>query len=876
MAGRFFGGGNNVEINIIAHDQASGVFGSVGRSLEHAFGNLLSSTVIGGLNLIGDTVGGLASQAVSAASSFQGLQIQLEGLMARELANQYNLAHTVTETTSLVSQLTDEQKGDLASLQFEFEGLSLAVERAEVSYAKMVEKHGEMSIEARTAAHSLEAARQKMEAARLEVDALSSSEGALVTVTRSWVTDTRNAGQMLTEAKEPARALLQWVKEMAVTTPFTVQSLSNTLAMSMALGFTSDEAKILTTSIGDFTAGMGLTDEHLQRIIYNFGQMKTAGKLTGREIRDLTNSLVPVGEILKIVAEKFGVTEDAAKEMLSEGAIPIQEFFDAFVAFSDRDFSGAMERMSGTMATVLSNIQDFIGSIIGGEMLLPLITTFSKKASELLANLMNPENVKKFTSMGYVLDELFKRLLAKLGPLVESFTNLGSAILKAFGIDLGQFNLFDFIWDAAGALNGLIEDFTGFVDWLATLPEKFKTAVSENTVLQDFFADVQTALGNLRDWWLNNGEGFMASLSALGGALAGIGGNLVALALDTLGAALVNLSQALKDNGPTINENIKKIADFMTENKDVIAGFAVGFGAVQVAVVGLNGALSVLAFLLAIVLSPLFILAAVVGILVGLMVYLGDAVLDSFGKVHTFTDSLVFGFWLVAAFLSKLAGEVVAFMWSGIVAGLQLLGIFVLTQVWFFKTLGELAAEVFTALRVAWLQFRVWLTLKWLDLKMWLNTLVSNISAIITFASDPDHWAAIGRYIIQGFWDGIKTKWAELILWLTSAAAGVTAIFTGAWEVKSPSRVFYGIGGNLIEGLEMGMSDRLSRMVGTGLLANQLGTVPAMVGGGSDNSRSYSETHNYGGITINDEATGRRLRARMRRSELSERERLMS
>ncbi|MHA2086199.1 MAG: hypothetical protein ACXABD_20845, partial [Candidatus Thorarchaeota archaeon] len=75
--------------------------------------------------------------------------------------------------------------------------------------------------------------------------------------------------QALTQITEKAQELLGWVREVAVTTPFSVESLAQALAYGQAFGFNVEQSKRLTLATGDFVAGMGLTDQHMQRIIYN-------------------------------------------------------------------------------------------------------------------------------------------------------------------------------------------------------------------------------------------------------------------------------------------------------------------------------------------------------------------------------------------------------------------------------------------------------------------------------------------------------------------------------------------------------------------------------------------------------------------------------
>ena len=106
-------------------------------------------------------------------------------------------------------------------------------------------------------------------------------------------------GRALAAAQRPAANMVQWMQRLAVTTPFTRQDISETMAFSMAMGFTAKQSKELTLAIGEFVSGMGLSTEVMERIVLQFGQMQAGGKLFGTELRDLARgAFVPVNQIL--------------------------------------------------------------------------------------------------------------------------------------------------------------------------------------------------------------------------------------------------------------------------------------------------------------------------------------------------------------------------------------------------------------------------------------------------------------------------------------------------------------------------------------------------------------------------------------------------
>ena len=224
-----------------------------------------------------------------------------------------------------------------------------------------------------------------------------------------------------------AQELLYWVRQVAVTTPFSVTTLGSTLAMAQAYGFTTEEAKKLIVSTGNFTAAMGLEDEVLKRIIYNMGQMTAAGKPTGRELRDLSNSFVPIG----ILAERFGKRMNKSKaeilDMFSSGKISAKAFIAEFEAMVDEDFPNAMERMSKTFAAVINNLKDLMQSLIGYEIFGPVADLISSQMQSILSGLLSEESYTQAARIGQTILDAYERLsFAMQASVIPAFSNFFS------------------------------------------------------------------------------------------------------------------------------------------------------------------------------------------------------------------------------------------------------------------------------------------------------------------------------------------------------------------------------------------------------------------------------------------------------------------
>lgn len=225
-----------------------------------------------------------------------------------------------------------------------------------------------------------------------------------------------------------AEQLIYWVRQLAVTTPFSVESVGRMLALSQAYGFSVVESKKLTESVGNFTAAMGLQDDTMRRIIYNMGQMVSQGKPTGRELRDLSNSFVPIGTIADRFAKSLGTSRAEILKMFSTGKIGAKQFVAEFVKMVDEDFPNAMVRMSRTFVAVQNNIQDLIQSLLGYEVLGPVADKIAGTLQDLLQSVLTPENYAIAGNLGDVLLFSYNRLAETVSrsviPTINEFFSI--------------------------------------------------------------------------------------------------------------------------------------------------------------------------------------------------------------------------------------------------------------------------------------------------------------------------------------------------------------------------------------------------------------------------------------------------------------------
>lgn len=146
---------------------------------------------------------------------------------------------------------------------------------------------------------------------------------------------------------EKAKQMLADLNDLAARSP-TLEILWIRDTAKQLLAFWLDSESIVQTikMLWDVSAA---TWVELSRIWYAYGQVRTAWKLYGTELRQFTEAWVPLlGELAKM----YGVTESAAREMVTDGKVWFNDVQQAFVNLTSE--WGKMANMMGRQAETLS------------------------------------------------------------------------------------------------------------------------------------------------------------------------------------------------------------------------------------------------------------------------------------------------------------------------------------------------------------------------------------------------------------------------------------------------------------------------------------------------------------------------------------------
>jgi phage-related protein len=116
---------------------------------------------------------------------------------------------------------------------------------------------------------------------------------------------------------EAAKKMLEELAQFAKRTPFELKGIEQNAKQLLAMGIESDKIIPTIKALGDVSAGLNVP---MERLSLNFGQVKTQGKLTGRELRDFNVAGVPLIETLAKLGNEGKLSAGAFREVTEKGS----------------------------------------------------------------------------------------------------------------------------------------------------------------------------------------------------------------------------------------------------------------------------------------------------------------------------------------------------------------------------------------------------------------------------------------------------------------------------------------------------------------------------------------------------------------------------
>lgn len=153
---------------------------------------------------------------------------------------------------------------------------------------------------------------------------------------------------------EEGKKILEELNAFAIETPFEATKLRDSAIQLKAYGFEARDIIPTMQKLGDISLG---DSEKFSRLAYALGQVKSAGKLYGSELRQFTETGIP---LLATLGEMHGKTAGEMRKMVEEGSVSYDNVIGAMERLTKAGglFNGSMEAQSETLGGKLSKLRD--------------------------------------------------------------------------------------------------------------------------------------------------------------------------------------------------------------------------------------------------------------------------------------------------------------------------------------------------------------------------------------------------------------------------------------------------------------------------------------------------------------------------------------
>ena len=235
-----------------------------------------------------------------------------------------------------------------------------------------------------------------------------------------------------------AKNMIADLRKLSLETPFKFEEAESTVKMMIAMGAAEKDVIQETRMMGDVAAGLNIP---MARLALNFGQVRSLGRLMGREIRDFSAAGVP---LLEVLGKSLGKTKAEITKMASQGQISFEQTKEAFMQMTGEGgkFDNLMIKAAKTAKGLASNVGVLfdlalrdIGTELNDNILKDLLQNFYDWG-------LQNDNIKKgLKSILYVIAGIggafalwgLGQVLYGVSLVTAAITGLGTASMIATG-----------------------------------------------------------------------------------------------------------------------------------------------------------------------------------------------------------------------------------------------------------------------------------------------------------------------------------------------------------------------------------------------------------------------------------------------------------
>lgn len=248
------------------------------------------------------------------------------------------------------------------------------------------------------------------------------------------------AFEVMLGSGEKAQKLLEDLSDFAKITPFNLTDLQKYTQQLLAFGVAEEDIISTMSDLGNIAAGVGR--DKLPQLIYALGQVKAKTVLSGEELKQFTETGVPlIEELARVTGHSIGDIVTNTKDL----GITYDEVRQALGNLSGDGgkFEGLMDKQSKTWNGLVSNMQDYrdqlfrtIGGITEGGQLIEggLLDVMQGKLSTLMTWLNDNEVAIKnlATTIGTELagkfETAFNWVVENKEEIIQAITDITGAL----------------------------------------------------------------------------------------------------------------------------------------------------------------------------------------------------------------------------------------------------------------------------------------------------------------------------------------------------------------------------------------------------------------------------------------------------------------
>lgn len=373
---------------------------------------------------------------------------------------------------------------------------------------------------------------------------------------------------------EAAAKKVEELKRMAASTPFGMEDLAQATQTLLNFQVPAEKTQTILKQLGDISLG---NKEKLSSLALVFGQVSSAGKLTGQDLMQFINAgFNPLNEI----AKKTGESMEQLRDRMSKGGVSVKEVEEAFISATSAggQFYNGMESASKTMTGLISTLKDNAKALIG-QVFEPITNTIKDKLLPAALKYMD-EITEAYTKKG--LPGLVDAVTEMAGKIADVVGTKGPEIVNKVFETINQ--VLDKFTSAlpqmVSAGTKIVESvINGFKNTLPKLgpiaaevaPLVIKTILGYKTQLLDSGIKI---ISNILDGIVKEMPSIMKEMkSGLNQLLDTIATYLPKI-LESGGKILLSLLDGIVNNLPKLSETItmviNKIITWISENLDKI------------------------------------------------------------------------------------------------------------------------------------------------------------------------------------------------------------------------------------------------------------------------------------------------------------------